>query len=82
MSAFLMMARPSHSGRDLPLLLDSQHLCELLGLSQRTVRSWVAQGRLPAPFARNRWRRDEVLAWIEAGQPDRRSWEASRRRRQ
>jgi predicted DNA-binding transcriptional regulator AlpA len=60
------------------LLLDAG---ELAALTQRSVRSvWRdnGAGRLPRPVRLGgavRWRRGEILAWIDAGCPSRESWE-------
>jgi predicted DNA-binding transcriptional regulator AlpA len=47
----------------------------------RTVRTWDAAGKLPAPLrigGRVVWRMDEVRAWLDAGAPDRETWTARR----
>ena len=62
------------------LLITCRELAALLGLDEETVRRWDAAGKLPAPRLRRRgctrWSRAEVDAWIEAGCPVRRDWEA------
>jgi excisionase family DNA binding protein len=56
---------------DLPLnkaFLDVDDLAEMLGVSNKTLRSWVQTQRFPAPiiFSRSvwRWRRETVEAWL------------------
>jgi predicted DNA-binding transcriptional regulator AlpA len=64
------------------LLDDKPTLAVLLNTSIRTIDRLNSAGRLPAPVrvgARPRWRHDEILAWVRAGCPDRRSWEALRK---
>ena len=67
-----------------PALLDVILLAALLGLSRSFVRKLHDTGRLPRPVRIGRavrWRRDEVLAWIETGCPSRDRWEAMGGRR-
>jgi prophage regulatory protein len=53
----------------------------------RSEASWWrdhAAGRIPAPIkigGRTLWRVEELRAWVEAGCPDRRTWEALRRQK-
>ena len=61
-----------------PLLLDIRALARLLGLGKTTLERHDQSGAL-GPRAlrigrRRLWRKDEVLAWIEAGCPGRRVW--------
>jgi len=52
-------------------------LSMIVGKSERTIRLWIAEGRLPKPMRLGRqlmWRRDEVQRWVDngftvAGQP-------------
>lgn len=63
------------------MLLDADALAQELGVSIRTVRRLDAAGKLPKPVrlgAAVRWRRDEIIRWIQADCPDRRIWESSR----
>lgn len=63
------------------LLADARRLAVLLCAGVRTVRTWDAAGKLPKPLrigGRVVWRVDEIRAWIDAGAPDRESWEARR----
>jgi predicted DNA-binding transcriptional regulator AlpA len=62
-----------------PLVVDAARLAPLLTVSVRTVRTWDAAGKLPAPVrigGRVVWRFDEIRAWLDAGAPDRSTWEA------
>ena len=59
---------------DGPLLIDARDLARLLTVSPATIWRMRAAGRLPAPIRLTgstlRWRRSEVLAWLDAGCPD------------
>ena len=62
-----------------PLVADARSLARLLCAGVRTVRTWDAAGKLPTPLrigGRVVWRVDEVRAWLDAGAPDRATWEA------
>ena len=62
-----------------PLVVDAKRLAKLLCAGVRTVRTWDAAGKLPAPLrigGRVVWRVDEIRAWINAGAPNRAEWEA------
>lgn len=62
-----------------PLVVDARRLAKLLSAGIRTVRTWDAAGKLPAPIrisGRVLWRVDEIRAWLAAGAPDRATWEA------
>jgi predicted DNA-binding transcriptional regulator AlpA len=62
-----------------PLLVDITGLSELLQRSVASLYRDDAAGRLPAGLklgASKRWRYSEILAWVDAGMPDRRTWEA------
>jgi len=64
-----------------PLVVDARRLADLLSAGLRTVRSWSASGKLPAPIrigGRVVWRVDEIRDWLDAGAPDRETWEARR----
>lgn len=63
------------------LLLSPKNLAFELGVSARTVRRLDMQGKLPMPIHVGRavrWRRDEIRRWIDAGAPDRETWQAYR----
>ena len=62
-----------------PLVVDSRRLTKLLSCGLRTVRTWDAAGKLPAPIrlgGRVVWRVSEIRAWLKAGAPDRETWAA------
>lgn len=64
-----------------PLVVDARLLARLLCCGIRTVRTWDAAGKLPAPVrigGRVVWRAAEIRAWLNAGAPDRESWAAIR----
>jgi predicted DNA-binding transcriptional regulator AlpA len=64
-----------------PLVVDAKRLAKLLCAGVRTVRTWDAAGKLPAPIrigGRVVWSVAEIRAWLEAGAPDRETWAAIR----
>jgi predicted DNA-binding transcriptional regulator AlpA len=64
-----------------PLVVDARRLAKLLCAGVRTVRTWDASGKLPAPIrigGRVVWRVNEIRAWLAAGAPDRETWAAVR----
>ena len=66
--------------RPLPLVVDARRLAKLLCAGVRTVRTWDAAGKLPAPIrigGRVVWRVDEIRAWLAAGAPNRETWAAT-----
>ncbi len=53
-----------------PLVVDARRLAKLLSAGVRTVRTWDAAGKLPAPIrigGRVVWRVAEIRAWLAAG---------------
>jgi excisionase family DNA binding protein len=67
-----------------PLLVDAKGLSKLLSVGVRTVRTWDAAGKLPAPLrvgGRVLWSDSEVKAWIRAKVPDRETWATIREAR-
>ena len=59
-------------------LLSVASLAELLELSTRQVRRLDSTGKIPQPHRLGRsvrWRRAEILAWQNAGMPEREAWE-------
>ena len=45
--------------------IDTNGVCELLGISKNTVTAWVKMGKLPTPVrmsGKNMWRESDVLA--------------------
>lgn len=64
-----------------PLLIGIGDLAALLSRSVPSLHRDDAAGRLPAAVrlgGAKRWRYDEIAAWVEAGCPDRRTWDALR----
>jgi predicted DNA-binding transcriptional regulator AlpA len=62
-----------------PLLIDMAGLSHLLARSEASLYRDDAAGRIPAGRklgASKRWVYSEIAAWVEAGMPDRRTWEA------
>lgn len=62
-----------------PLVVDARRLAAMLCAGIRTVRTWDAAGKLPAPIrigGRVVWRVSEIRAWLDAGAPDRATWAA------
>ncbi|MHC4582702.1 MAG: helix-turn-helix transcriptional regulator [Planctomycetota bacterium] len=65
-------------------LLTAQMLAERLSLSKRQVHRLNSAGRIPAPIRIGgsvRWSERTVNRWIEAGAPDRRTFEAMQQAR-
>jgi len=64
-------------------LIDVRATAGLLGCSGRHVWGLSRSGRMPKPLRLGsravRWRRSELLAWIQAGCPARERWEAMRK---
>lgn len=63
------------------LTVDASTLAGLLSVSVRTVRTWDRLGTIPAPVrigGRVLWRTDEIRQWLDAGSPDRETWDARR----
>lgn len=60
------------------LLINSNALSKLLNLSQRTIYVMEKEGRMPVAIRVGkavRWGLDEIKAWIDAGCPERSSWQ-------
>jgi predicted DNA-binding transcriptional regulator AlpA len=60
-----------------PLLLRASQAAQLCGISERTWRTWDHAGRIPSgiTIAKSKyWRRRELEAWVQAGCPDRETW--------
>jgi predicted DNA-binding transcriptional regulator AlpA len=75
--------RPTPAGSvGQPIVVDARRLAEMLCVGIRTVRSWDASGRIPAPVRLSpgcvRWKLSEIHDWIAAGAPCRQVWEARR----
>lgn len=77
----VLSADPLAEPAGAPLVADARRLAALLAVGLRTVRTWDAAGKLPAPVrigGRVVWRLDELRAWLDAGAPDRETWAAIR----
>jgi predicted DNA-binding transcriptional regulator AlpA len=62
--------------------VDAERLAKLLSAGLRSIRAWDAAGKLPRPVkigGRVVWVVSEIRAWLEAGAPDRATWEARKR---
>jgi excisionase family DNA binding protein len=67
---------------DMSPVYTPDELAAALQVSTRTLYRLDSSGKLPRPVSVGRslrWRRDEILAWLAAGAPKRREWEATRR---
>jgi predicted DNA-binding transcriptional regulator AlpA len=72
------------TARPAPLLLPVKDVLALVGCGRTLWLSMVSSGRTPAPVRLGRktmWRREEILAWVEAGCPAREKWERMRGKR-
>ena len=61
------------------LALSADGLAQMLGVSLRHVRRMDSSAKLPRPIrlgASVRWTVAEIEAWLAAGAPDRRTWQA------
>lgn len=67
---------------DSALMIDAREACAMVGVSRTVWCGWMNKGLVPAPkrFTARivRWRRSEIVAWIEAGCPNRETWERTR----
>lgn len=66
-----------------PLMVSADDGARLLGISRAQWWKLHSAGRLPLPLRFGsrapRWRVDELRAWLEAGAPDRDSWQRFQR---
>jgi predicted DNA-binding transcriptional regulator AlpA len=65
-----------------PLVYTGDELAVALQVSRKTITRMDQTGRLPRAISiagRKRWRRAEIAAWMSAGAPTRRDWEALQR---
>jgi predicted DNA-binding transcriptional regulator AlpA len=63
------------------LLLDATGVATMLGVSRRHVQALDSAGKLPAGISLGRckrWKKSEILAWIDADCPPRPKWVAMR----
>jgi predicted DNA-binding transcriptional regulator AlpA len=62
-----------------PLLLTAPQAAALCNTSLRTWWAWDAAGKIPRAIRIGRstfWRPETLRAWVDAGCPDRQTWEA------
>jgi len=60
------------------LLYTAAQAAKLVGRCERTWRTWDAAGLVPRPVRIGKavfWRPEELSQWIEAGCPDRKTWD-------
>lgn len=60
-------------------LLNAKALGQMLSLSKRQIFRLNSAGKIPKPIRIGgavRWHAEEIAAWLGAGAPDRRTWEA------
>ena len=63
-------------------LLTAKEVGQMLSLSKRQIFRINSCGKIPAPVRIGgsvRWRQSEITAWIQAGAPDRETWNSIRR---
>jgi predicted DNA-binding transcriptional regulator AlpA len=61
-----------------PMVLSAMRLSQRLGVSLRHIRRMDSAGKLPRPIRLGKvvlWKVDEINAWLNAGAPDRKTWE-------
>lgn len=61
-----------------PLAADAGGVGLMLGVSKRSVNTYDAAGLIPRPFklsGRTLWNVAELRRWLDAGSPDRATWE-------
>lgn len=78
-----MSTTPNSSAPDC-LAVPAAGLAKLLNISERHVWGLHSSGRLPLPVRIGgsravRWRVAEIREWLEAGTPDRATWESMRK---
>lgn len=64
---------PATEDREQAVLLDVQAVAQMLGCSPRHCYRLADGGRMPRPIklgALVRWRRQQLLDWLDAGCPD------------
>lgn len=60
-------------------MIDAKGLATMLSVSKRQVFRLNSSGRIPAPVRIGgavRWSAEEVSAWLAAGAPHRKAWDA------
>jgi len=64
---------------ELTQMIDAKGLAAMLSLSKRQVFRLNSCGKIPAPIRIGgavRWPAEEISAWLKAGAPDRKAWNA------
>jgi len=72
------------SDQERSLLINTRQLAKWLIVTTRTIRSKIADGKLPKSIRvgnSHRWFADEIEAWMHAKCPPQDEWEAIKRRR-
>ena len=67
-----------------PLLVSARELARQIGVSLRHIWRLNSMGKLPKPLKIGhsvRWISSEIEAWLEAGAPDRKKWEAMKKQK-
>ena len=75
------MSNETHTIEPDCLAVPAAEVAKLLGISERHLWALNSSSRLPRPirFGRAvRWNRSELQAWLDAGAPERSTWEAMR----
>lgn len=65
-----------------PLTYRVEQLAAALGISKVSIFRLISSGKLPRPAKLGRinvWPVQEIQSWLEAGSPDRATWEAAKR---
>lgn len=60
-------------------LLSAKTLGQMISLSKRQIFRLNSCGKIPAPIRIGgsvRWSESTILAWLQAGAPDRKTWQA------
>lgn len=63
------------------LVITTDGLAETLDMSVRSIHRLLSGGKIPKPSrlgGQLRWSRAEIEEWIQAGMPDRKTWERMR----
>jgi excisionase family DNA binding protein len=66
---------------EVPILASAADVAQMLQLSSRTIARMNSSGKLPRPIRLGRsvrFSRNEIQAWIDAGCPNRRTWEVTK----
>ena len=51
-------------------LITAKEVCELLGISQRSIFNWVKSRNFPKPYkvGANKWDKEQVIEWVKTQQ--------------